>query len=73
MIFLDQAELIELTGYKRAKYQIAQLKQMRVAYRVNARGKPVVAKDQVTGAGYVPHGWSPNVLASAPFEGKASR
>jgi hypothetical protein len=69
MIFLTRLELAELTGYKQAKRQIDQLKAMRIPYRVNGRGHPVVAKDQVTGAAYAPQTtWSPDVVTptSAP-------
>jgi hypothetical protein len=73
-LFLSRQELIELTGFKRPSRQILQLKSMKIPYRVNGRGHPVVAKDQVTGAAYMPHvAWSPNVVATSPLTRASAR
>lgn len=43
-IFLDDAELVALTGYRVAKYQAAELKRRRWLFEVNAAGAPLVAR-----------------------------
>lgn len=64
-MFLSPGELVELTGYRRPAQQIHQLGAMKIPFRINGKGKPVVAKDQVTGAAYMPRAWSPNILSSS--------
>lgn len=45
VIYLNQAELEVLTGYKRAADQVRWLEENGVPHTVNAQGKPVVRKD----------------------------
>ena len=45
MIYLEHAELVYLTGYKRPADQIRWLKRNGVPYIVNRLGRPVVRKD----------------------------
>lgn len=45
MIYLDDAELYRLTGYKRAADQRRKLDELGVPYIVNAKGQNVVRKD----------------------------
>jgi hypothetical protein len=46
-IFLDQAEIERLTGRKRRRAQIAQLKAMGIAVIENAAGEPIVSRAAV--------------------------
>lgn len=48
-LFLDDEEIEKLTGRKRKGSQIEALKQMAIAFRVNAIGRPVVTRADVTG------------------------
>lgn len=48
-MWLTSEELIELTGYKRAAYQREWLERQRIRHRVNARGRVIVARDDVLG------------------------
>lgn len=43
-MFLDADEMADLTGYKQASKQIAQLKLQKVPFHVNAAGHPKVAR-----------------------------
>ena len=43
--FLDEAELVTLTGYKRPADQIRFLEDRGIPHRVNSRNKPVVLRD----------------------------
>lgn len=45
MIYLEHAELVHLTGYKRPADQIRWLKRNGVPHIVNRLGRPVVRKD----------------------------
>jgi hypothetical protein len=45
VIFLDQSELLVLTGYKRPADQIRWLEEKGYPFTVNSRGRPVVRKD----------------------------
>jgi len=49
-IFLTAEEMAELTGYKRHGKQIEALRQMGIPCRINARGRPVVARSVIEGA-----------------------
>jgi hypothetical protein len=65
-LFLTADELRELTGYAIKARQIAQLRTMGIAFRVNGCGRPVVTRAAVEGQ----HGqtaalkatWTPTVL-----------
>lgn len=48
-MFLDDDQLLKLTGYRQAKKQIAVLKQQRIPFHVNASGHPVVASAIIEG------------------------
>lgn len=48
-LFLDAAELVELTGRKLKTKQIEALRKMGVPFHVNAVGKPVVTIEAVAG------------------------
>ena len=48
-MFLNEEEIHILTGRKMKSLQIAALRQMGVAFRVNATGHPVVTKAAVEG------------------------
>jgi hypothetical protein len=43
-MFLDADELSDLTGYKQASKQIAQLKLQKIPFHINAAGHPKVAR-----------------------------
>lgn len=65
-LFLNDAELHELTGRKVRRLQIEQLRRMLIPFHVNALGRPVVARTAVTGAAVAPtpgaRGWAPRVV-----------
>lgn len=48
-IFLDDDDMVALTGFKMARKQIAQLKVMGIPFRINGHGKPVVALTVIQG------------------------
>jgi hypothetical protein len=55
-MFLTSAEIAELTGIARGRHgqtreqlQAAQLREMGVAFRINAKGRPVITWDAVNG------------------------
>jgi hypothetical protein len=48
-MFLTDAELIELTGYRQAAAQIRFLQKWRIAHVVNRKG-PVVARSAIEGS-----------------------
>ena len=65
-LFLNEDELIELTGRKTKSLQIEELKRMMIAFRVNALGKPVVTRAAVVGhtasaASSAPEKWKPSL------------
>lgn len=67
-IFLDAEELYELTGRRTKSKQIEQLRNQRIAFRVNATGHPVVTRAAVEGqkaAPLPPPAWSPRVMKAA--------
>ena len=49
-LFLTAEELHELTGFKLKDKQIAQLRTMGIAFRINGHGRPVVTRAAVEGA-----------------------
>lgn len=64
-MFLDEKELIVLTGRKMKSKQIAALRDMGVPFRVNASGHPVVTKAAIEGRREEPlprPKWIPRVL-----------
>jgi hypothetical protein len=65
-LFLTAAELRDLTGYALKDRQIAQLRTMGIAFRLNGHGKPVVTRAAVEGTatqqGAQSAGWQPAVL-----------
>lgn len=46
--FLSSDDLRTLTGYVRASKQAAALARSGIPFRLNAKGKPVVARDDLT-------------------------
>lgn len=66
-LFLTSEELRALTGYAIKARQIAQLRTMGIAFRVNGCGKPVVTRATVEGGALAqqpvaPQAWQPAVL-----------
>ncbi len=65
-LFLTSDELRELTGYAIKARQIAQLRTMGIAFRVNGCGRPVVTRAAVEGqhgqAAALKATWTPTVL-----------
>jgi hypothetical protein len=49
-MFLEDDDLVKLTGFKAARRQIEYLRNIGVAFRVNARGKPVVSVSAIDGS-----------------------
>jgi hypothetical protein len=70
-LFLDDAELRQLTGRRHKSRQIEWLKAEGVPFRVNATGHPVVTRSAVDGrpaAAPAPapsQGWTPRVIAGS--------
>jgi hypothetical protein len=64
--FLDQAELAQLTGRKIKSKQIEALRQIGLAFFVNATGHPVVARAAIESRAVPPpkekKQWAPRVL-----------
>lgn len=71
-IFLTAEELQTLTGYAVRAKQIAQLRKMGIAFRVNGCGRAVVTRTAVEGGAPVaqqqPSGWQPAVLLNLRAE-----
>ena len=66
-MFLDDEELYILTGYRYHRLQIEQLRRMGVPFRVNAHGRPAVAKAVIEGGKAPldqPKKWSPSWAAN---------
>lgn len=66
-LFLTSEELRELTGYAIKARQIAQLRIMGIAFRINGCGRPVVTRAAVEGTAIeqrIParNDWQPAVL-----------
>ena len=49
LMFLDADELKALTGYAQRARQIAQLRQMGIAFWINGAGRPVVPRAVIEG------------------------
>lgn len=69
-LFLDDAELVQLTGWRLKSRQIRWLKDEGIPFRVNATGHPVVTRAAVEGrreAAPAPQQptttWTPRVIA----------
>lgn len=68
-MFLDDDELVRLTGYKQKKKQISQLRAMGIPFRVNAGGLPIVTRSAVEGGKQKEKStttWEPSWAASRP-------
>lgn len=66
-LFLDAAELVQLTGRKPKSLQIAWLRKEGLAFRVNATGHPVVLRstvDQRAPLQAVPQSWKPRLVGA---------
>lgn len=66
-LFLDDAELVKLTGRKLKSHQIAWLRREGLAFRVNATGHPVVLRstvDQRAPVQAVQQGWKPRLVGT---------
>lgn len=53
-MFLDDEELFVLTGYRWHSKQVAELRRQGVPFRVNAAGRPAVAKAAIEGSKQAP-------------------
>lgn len=72
MSFLSSADVAELTGIARGRkgrsreeLQVDQLRAMGIAFRINARGRPIVTWDAVNGLSSkqeAPAAWQSNIL-----------
>lgn len=49
-MWLTPEELAELTGYKLPAYQRRYLERERIRHRINARGRVIVAREDVLGS-----------------------
>lgn len=68
-MFLDADEMADLTGYKQASKQIAQLKLQKIPFHINAAGHPKVARAILEGQRAAadklkPATWSPSWAAN---------
>lgn len=74
--FLEESDVAKLTGIKkgrggktRAQLQIEQLREMGIAFRVNARGLPIISWSAIDGQKVQQNpaksGWAPAVLSAA--------
>lgn len=48
-IFVEDEDMVVLTGFRTARKQIDQLRTMGVPFRINAAGRPVVAVSAIEG------------------------
>lgn len=64
-MFLDDEELYILTGYRWHSKQVAELRRQGVPFRVNAAGRPAVARAAIEGGKQptVPKTWEPSWAA----------
>jgi hypothetical protein len=72
-VFLTPEEIAELTGIGRGRsgatreqLQVAQLRDMGIAFRINAKGRPVVTWEAVNGISSKPEPaniWQSNILS----------
>lgn len=62
-MFLTEAELVDLTGYRQASKQVAHLKSQRIPFYLNKANHPRVARAVLEGGGKQkptkPQGWTP--------------
>lgn len=67
-LFLDPAELRELTGYCHSARQVAQLRAMGIRFWVNAAGRPAVPRSAIEGGTRAaqPVTWEPAWAAARP-------
>ena len=68
-MFLDDDELYILTGYHWRSKQVAELRRMGIPFRVNAAGRPAVARSAIEGAkpkAEQPKKWRPSWAANHP-------
>lgn len=66
-MFLEDDELVRLTGRRIKSLQIAWLKQEAIPFRVSATAHPVVVRTVVEGKRAEPqaqNGWTPRVVAA---------
>lgn len=61
-MFLCRTELVELTGYRQAAKQVAQLRAQRIPFHLNKAGHPRVTRAAVEG----------RKVASAPAQNKTN-
>jgi hypothetical protein len=68
-MFLEDAEIVTLTGKKMKSHQIDALRKMGIPFFVNATGHPVVTRSAIeggkNGADPVKKAWIPQVLRTA--------
>ena len=65
-MFLEDHELVQLTGRKMKSQQIAWLRTSGIPFRVNATGHPVVTRSAVEGqqSKTEARGWTPRVVGT---------
>jgi hypothetical protein len=65
-MFLDDEELYILTGYRWHSKQVAELRRQGVPFRVNAAGRPAVARSAIEGGKQPtqPKTWEPSWAAN---------
>ncbi len=65
-IFLEQPDIVELTGYRLKSAQIEQLRFMGIPFFINAAGRPVVTRAAVEGRkdtqDHAKPKWQPRVI-----------
>ena len=68
-LFLENDELVKLTGRRFKSHQIAWLRKQAIPFRISATGHPVVTRSAIdtaaNQAGPVRTGWTPRVIAGA--------
>jgi len=67
-LFLDEDELIALTGRRSKSKQIAWLRQQGLPFRINATGHPVVTRSVIEGKSTEPppaKAWAPRAVVGA--------
>lgn len=65
-LFLEQIDLVQLTGYSRKAKQCIQLRRMNIPFLINARGEPLVTVSYINGIKTEPvkTGWQSNLMAA---------
>ncbi|MDQ0084547.1 hypothetical protein J2W35_004916 [Variovorax boronicumulans] len=64
-LFLSDAEMAKLTGFKIKSKQITRLRAQGIAFRVNASGHPVVTRSTIEGRrepAEAQDGWTPGLV-----------